>query len=141
MATISRFEDIDAWQLARKQNQWLRSIIVKTELKKDFPLKNQIEKSMGSIMDNIAEGFERNGNREFIQFLSIAKASCGETRSQLYRMLDFGYIDQQEFDTEKENLILISKKISGLITYLKRSESKGYKFNEENEGYGFETKL
>ena len=125
MAIIRTFEDIEAWQLARSQNQWLHTIVTTTPLEHDFALKNQMQRSFGSIMDNIAEGFERNGNKEFIQFLSIAKASFGEARSQLYRLLDFGYVKQEEFNEQKENLVLLSKKISGFITYLKNADNLG----------------
>lgn len=92
MATIKRFEDLEIWQDARKLSKEIILISKNTDLKIDFRLKAQIKDSSGSIMDNIAEGFERNGNTEFRQFLSIAKGSAGETRSQLYRVFDNDYI-------------------------------------------------
>ena len=93
MATITRFEDLEIWQEARRLATEINKICIETELKTDYRFKEQIKASSGSVMDNIAEGFERNGNIEFRQFLSIAKGSAGETRSQLYRVLDFNYIN------------------------------------------------
>ena len=89
---MNGFEELDVWKLAREICNEVWIIIESTSLSNDYSLKNQMNASSGSIMDNIAEGFERNGNRELIQFLSIAKASCGELRSQLYRCLDREHI-------------------------------------------------
>ncbi len=99
MATISRFEDIISWQESRILNVNIGKLVDSGRFKNSYRLINQIEGSAGSIMDNIAEGFERGGNREFIQFLYIAKASCGELRSQLYRALDRNFINMEEFDS------------------------------------------
>jgi four helix bundle protein len=82
MATITRFEDLEIWQEARRLFNQIKDICNQTALTSDFKLKDQIKASSGSVMDNIAEGFERDGNLEFRQFLSIAKGSAGETRSQ-----------------------------------------------------------
>lgn len=136
MATIKRFEDIESWQMARAFCKWLFNIIETTELKQDYALRNQIDRSSGSVMDNIAEGFERSGTREFVQFLSTAKASAGETRSQLYRVFDRSYIDEQLFLAKKEELEQISSKINGFMNYLINSEHKGWKFKEPDTEYG-----
>jgi four helix bundle protein len=128
MATIKRFEDLEIWQDARKLSKEIISISKNTDLNRDFKLKEQIKDSSGSVMDNIAEGFERNGNAEFRQFLSIAKGSAGETRSQLYRVFDNEYINevylnQLIFEYEK-----LSVKIHNFITYLNKKDFKGTKF-------------
>ncbi|MCK5823089.1 MAG: four helix bundle protein [Bacteroidales bacterium] len=128
MSTINRFEDIKAWQKSRELCKEINKITSFKDFSKDFELKNQINASSGSVMDNIAEGFERSGNKEFIYFLSIAKGSAGEVRSQLYRALDKNYIDNQTFD-EIFNLAEITiQLIAGLMNYLKKSSIKGTKF-------------
>ncbi len=88
MSKVERFEDLKIWQLARELCQLIHRLTLKDQFYKDFNLVGQIKSSSGSVMDNIAEGFERDGNKELIQFLSISKGSCGETRSQLYRAID-----------------------------------------------------
>lgn len=128
MSKVERFEDLKVWQLARELCQIIHKLTLKEQFSKDFKLIGQIKGSSGSIMDNIAEGFERDGNKEFIQFLSIAKGSCGETRSQLYRAIDNGYIIQDEFDQAYDKTLECNKMLKGFITYLKDSELKGNKF-------------
>jgi len=128
MGTIRRFEDLEIWQLSRELCKEIYNIIQATDLKNNFKLCSQIDSSSGSIMDNIAERFERNGTREFIQFLSIAKASCGETRSQLYRVFDRNFISQELFETLLERTETLSKKISSFIKYLKITDLKGTKY-------------
>lgn len=130
MATIEKFEDIISWKEARELNKKIGDLIDTGRFKNSYRLINQIEGSAGSIMDNIAEGFERGGNREFIQFLYIAKASCGELRSQLYRALDRKYIEQEEFDQISTHAKKISSLIQKLITYLENTETKGIKFRK-----------
>ncbi len=128
MGKIERFEDLEIWKKARIICDDIFKIGEGSQLKTDYKLYNQINGSTGSIMDNIAEGFERDGNKEFNQFLSIAKASCGETRSQLYRLLDRNYITQEEFELQHEKLTMLSKQIGGFMIYLQKSDYKGSKF-------------
>ncbi|MDR3022400.1 four helix bundle protein [Chryseobacterium sp.] len=128
MGTINRFEDLEIWKLSRELCNEVYHIIESTNLKNNFKLCNQIDASSGSVMDNIAEGFERNGNRESIQFLSIAKASCGETRSQLYRVFDRNFISQEKFETLIEQTETLSRKISSFIKYLNTTDLKGTKY-------------
>lgn len=132
MATIQTFEEIVSWQEARLLNQKIGTLIDTGNFKSSFKLINQIEGSAGSIMDNIAEGFERGGNKEFIQFLYIAKASCGELRSQLYRSLDRKYITQIEFEDLSTHAKKISSLIQKLISYLESSETKGIKYKNRS---------
>ena len=101
MATINRFEDLDIWQEARRLAKEIHILSEETKLKTDYKLKEQIKGSSGSVMDNIAEGFERDGNLEFRQFLSIAKGSAGESRSQIYRLYDFEIINGEKFNQLK----------------------------------------
>ena len=128
MATIKRFEDLEIWQDARKLSKEIILISKNTELNRDFKLKEQIKDSSGSVMDNIAEGFERNGNTEFRQFLSIAKGSAGETRSQLYRVFDNDYINEVHLNHLVSECEKLSIKIHNFITYLNKNDFKGTKF-------------
>lgn len=128
MGTVKKFEDLEVWKLARELCQEVFHLTLLEAFSKDFGLKNQIRDSSGSVMDNIAEGFERDGSREFIQFLSISKASCGECRSQLYRALDRNYLTNEHFELLSQKTIDLGRKISNLINYLKISEIKGNKY-------------
>ena len=129
MATISRFEDMEIWQLARQQANELFLIYSEGLFAKDFELRNQINAASGSVMDNIAEGFERSGNKEFIHFLLIAKASNGEVRSQLYRVVDRRYVTTEKYDDLKLKCETLSKKIVSFIKYLKESDRKGFRYD------------
>src|SRR4030095_6853058 len=131
MATIERFEEMVSWQESRKLNHVIGDLIDTGKFKKSYRLIYQIEGSAGSIMDNIAEGFERGGNKEFIQFLYIAKGSCGALRSQLYRALDRKYILQSEFDSFSVQAMKISSLIQKLINYLETSVTKGIKYKDK----------
>lgn len=129
MATIQRFEDIEAWKKARELTKRVYSITRQGPLSRDYGLCNQIRRACVSVMSNIAEGFERDGNGEFKQFLAIAKGSAGEVRSQLYVLLDGGYVTQMEF----EELFAISsdtvRLLSGFIKYLQSTELQGRKYS------------
>ena len=126
---IERFEDLEIWQEARELCKFIRSLTRKPEFSKDFKLVGQINGSSGSIMDNIAEGFDRDGNKEFIQFLSISRGSNAETRSQAYRAIDSAYIDQIELDEVLNRTERLRTKIKSLMIYLKNSERKGNKYS------------
>jgi four helix bundle protein len=128
MATITKFEDLEIWQEARKLAKEIYIISKETDLKTDFRFKEQIKASSGSVMDNIAEGFERDGNIEFRQFLSIAKGSAGESRSQIYRLYDYEYISVEKFEDLKMKYENLSGKIKNFITYLNKKDFKGNKF-------------
>ncbi len=128
MATVKRFEDLEIWREARKLSIEIIKISKETDLKTDFRLKEQIKSSSGSVMDNIAEGFERNGNLEFRQFLSVAKGSAGEARSQVYRVFDNEYIDKDKLDFLIFEYEKLSGKINNFITYLNHNDFKGTKF-------------
>lgn len=128
MPRIQRFEDLEAWKIAREVTREVYAISRKGLFARDFGLRDQICRSSVSVMSNVAEGFERDGDKEFVNFLSIAKGSSGETRSLLYVALDQDYITQSEFQAIYGRLTENSRVISGLSTYLRQSELKGLKF-------------
>ena len=125
MGRIERFEDIDCWKEARELVKLVYSLTKKEPFSRDWGLRDQIQRAAISIMSNIAEGFESQGNREFVQFLFYAKRSSGEVRAQLYAALDLGYINEVEFREASELAIKVSKMLSNFITYL--SSVKGEK--------------
>ncbi len=134
MATITKFEELEIWKLARELANEIFDLFTGSEnFSRDFKLKDQINGSSGSVMDNIAEGFERGGRNEFINFLTFSKGSAGEVKSQLYRALDRKYITQEQFDRLYEKTDLIGKKTGAFINYLNSSSHKGNKFkNRKN---------
>ena len=127
---IKYFEDLEVWKEARHLTRQVYQLTSNSKFSKDFGLRDQIQRAAVSIMSNIAEGFERGGNQEFIQFLYIAKGSCGEVRAQLYVALDQGYVAQKEADELIKSCRQLSVKISNLIDYLRRSGMKGEKFKK-----------
>ena len=125
--TIKRFEDLEVWQYARELCKKIRNISDTTPLGKDYSLKDQILRSSGSVMDNIAEGFERDGKKEFINFLYISKGSLGETRSQVHRSFDARHFNEDVFNDLLNDCLNLSGKIAHFISYLSRSEFTGTK--------------
>lgn len=130
MSTIKQFEDLEIWKLARILAKEVNNLTHHEKFSRDFALKDQIKRSSGSVMDNIAEGFERDGNKEFHQFLSFLKGSCGETRSQLYCALDYRYISVEEFETYSNTCFVLSRKIGNMMEYLRKCDLKGIKFKK-----------
>jgi four helix bundle protein len=128
MAKIERFEDMTSWQKARELNRLVYDATRKGAFAKDFGLRDQIRRASVSVMSNLAEEFERGGDREFIQFLSNAKGSCGEVRCQLYAALDEKYLSETEFRELYERSQEISRLISSFMAYLQQSELRGNKF-------------
>ena len=127
---VKYFEDLDVWKEARRLTQQVYGATEDSRFSRDFGLRDQIRRAAVSIMSNIAEGFERGGNQEFIQFLYIAKGSCGEVRSQLYVALDQEYVGRKLFDQMFNSLKRLSGMISNLIDYLKGSRMRGEKFKK-----------
>ncbi len=128
MATIKNFEDLEIWQIARQLQKDIFPLSNSEKIFRDFELKDQMRRSSGSIMDNIAEGFGRGSRLEFIQFLTIAKASAAELQSQLIRCIDREYIDEREFIRLNEIALKVGNKIGAFIRYLNQSTIKGQKF-------------
>ena len=129
MVTFKNFEEIDAWKEARELVATIYNLSDQEPFSNDYSLKDQIGRASVSTMSNIAEGFERDGKREFIQYLSIAKGSVGEVRSQIYVALDRAYINRNEFDATSEMATNTARMLSGLIGYLKKSNIKGRKYS------------
>ena len=130
--TIVRFEDIEAWQRGRDLTRAVYRVSRRGEFARDFALRDQIRRAAISVTSNIAEGFERGGNREFIQALSVAKGSAGEVRSQLYVALDEEYISQPEFDDLCALALRAGRLIAGFMAFLQKTAIRGPKFQEEH---------
>ena len=130
---VKNFEDLEIWKDARALTRAIYQLTRDPKFSKDFGLRDQIQRATVSMMSNIAEGFERGGNQEFIQFLYVAKASCGEVRSQLYVALDQSYLAQKDCEELTTSFRRLSIMISNLIDYLKRSSLKGPKYTASNK--------
>ena len=129
---INRFEDLEIWRLARELCRLVKELTEKEPFVKDYKFRSQVRESSGSVMDNIAEGFERDGKQEFIQHLSISKGSCGETRSQSYRAFDYNYVSESGLTELLERTEILGKRIGNFIKYLKSSPHKGTKYRDRN---------
>lgn len=114
MAGLVRFEDIEAWKAARELSKLVYEITSKEPFCRDYALVNQMRRAVVSVLSNIAEGFERDGNKEFLTFLAIAKGSCGEVRAQLYIAFDQKYIDEATFQHIAGKSIDTARLISGV---------------------------
>ncbi len=129
MTTAKRFEDLDVWKRARALTKDIYRISGEGGFAGDRGLRDQIRRAAVSIVSNIAEGYERDGNREFVQFLYHAKGSAGEVRAQLHVAADQNYVDHPVHEHLSSCCMEISKMLSGLITYLRRSEIQGTRYN------------
>jgi len=125
MAKIERFEDLIAWQKARELTKAIYQITRQGAFARDFGLSGQIQRAAVSVMSNIAEGFERNRRAEFHQFLSTAKASCAELRSQLYVAFDIGYIDEGTFERLFQQAEEVARIIGGLRVSVEKQRNVG----------------
>ena len=128
MPTIKQFEDLEVWRAARALTKTIYRVSSTGQFARDFQLTNQIRRSAISVMSNIAEGFERDGNREFQHFLAIAKGSCGEVRSQLFIAFDQGYVAVNEFQSLCQEATKVSRRLSALMNHLRQSQMRGRKY-------------
>jgi four helix bundle protein len=130
MASFTNFEDIDAWKVGRELTRHIYEMTSRGTFSRDYGLCNQIRRAAVSVMSNIAEGYERSGRGEFVQFLAVAKGSAGEVRSHLYVALDQGYISEVAFKELSGLAARVSRMVSGLMDYLCRSGIKGTKYKQ-----------
>ncbi|MCO5239350.1 MAG: four helix bundle protein [Chitinophagaceae bacterium] len=130
MPTVLKFEDLEIWRQARVLSLQVFEFTQRESFTKEYKFKDQIKSSAGSVMDNIAEGFERASRLEFVNFLGIAKGSCGEVRSQLYRALDQKFITETEFNEVYTQYEGLSAGIAAFMNYLNKSGIKGQKFRD-----------
>ena len=130
MSAVRDFEELAIFQKARELSKKIYPVTNKDGFKSDFRFVQQIRAAVGSIMDNIAEGFERGGNKEFLNFLYIAKGSCGEVRSQLIRANDVGYLTEEEYYELYTECRKLSASIMNFIKEIKASDITGAKFKQ-----------
>ncbi len=138
MSTITDFTELDCWKLSRKlAKDIFEAYSNHHEFRRDFALRDQIRRSSGSSMDNIAEGFGRGNNKEFVNFLGYAVGSCDEVRSQLFRAFDSGYLTIEQHDKLQQQTKYVGNKIHNLIAYLNKTKIRGYRYfvSEESEPY------
>lgn len=129
MGRIDRFEDLEVWKISRELCRLVEKLFQTTDLGNNYALRNQMERSSGSVMDNIAEGFGRGGNKEFHNFLSFSKGSCTELKSQFYRAFDKKLITEEDYTKALELTDHGINKIGAFMYYLRKSEIKGQKFD------------
>jgi four helix bundle protein len=128
MAAFQTFEEIQAWQKARALTQQIYALSAREPFSRDFGLRDQVRRASTSIMSNIAEGFERNGRKEFLQFLAIAKGSAGEVLSHSFVAYDQGYLSEAEFSRIRESVAELGRLIGGLMQYLRGTKIRGIKY-------------
>ncbi|MHC4221560.1 MAG: four helix bundle protein [Planctomycetota bacterium] len=133
MPTYNSFEDLPVWKKAKELALFAYKVSFNSKLREDYGLRNQIQRAAVSVSANIAEGFERGSKREFIQFLYIARGSCGELRSHLTIAKEVGSLNDNSFKTLYDSCVNVSKQINGFLEYLKTSNFKGQKFKEQSE--------
>jgi len=134
MATITRFEDIEAWKTARELTRLVYSFTEQGKFAKDFGLKNQIQRASVSVMSNIAEGFESRTQPQFLEYLGRAKASAGEVRCQLYIAIDLQYISQEEFVQVFDLADKSSRQLARFMSYLE-SHPQFHRVRDEGAEY------
>ena len=130
MATVHQFEDLEIWQLSFYIYKKVSDITERMRLKHHYRFADQMKAAAGSVMDNIAEGFERNSRLEFLNSLRISKGECGELKSQTHRSVHDKYINQKEFDVLYSETDVLIRKIANFIIYLNKSKVKGLKFKD-----------
>jgi len=133
MATVEHFEELVVWKLARELSIEIFELLIVPPISKDFKLRDQMSGSTGSVMDNIAEGFERGSKNEFVNFLSYSKGSLGELKSQVYRSFDRKYISEEKCNSLKLKIELLANKIGSLMIYLNKCIYKGLKFKNRRD--------